>query len=285
MKTKVYGPSPQIDADRLHRIVAEARLSHDETAAHFGVSIPTLTRTMRALGLRSVKGRGSPMEKNPFWKGGRTKDADGYILVKSPDHPHANNNGYVREHRLVMEKKIGRYLLPSEVVHHDDEDHSNNDPSNLFLHASNGEHIREHMREGSIPHEIEDIADGGGARDEECAGFGEAEDGERAIVIAGAAEGDRVVRRTEGGVRQDVQGRGAGDAAEIAGDRGDGDGAGGKSLKAEDDRVGAGDEGLGGSGGAGDGQGDGAGSDGGGERAGEGCAGRRPRLEAPGRPA
>lgn len=144
---------PHIDHVELRRILGEAKLLHHETATHFGVSVSTLTRVMRSLGYRSVKGHGSPMERNHFWKGGRTMDSDGYVLVKAPEHPHANNHGYVREHRLVMEKKLGRYLLPTEVVHHrnDDGDKADNAPSNLELYDSNGDHIREHIQEGSIP--------------------------------------------------------------------------------------------------------------------------------------
>ena len=82
------------------------------------------------------------MESNYFWKGGRTVDADGYILVKTPGHPHADNRGYVREHRLVMEGLIGRYLTPTEVVHHDDRNRANNSPGNLLLFPSNAEHLR-----------------------------------------------------------------------------------------------------------------------------------------------
>jgi hypothetical protein len=91
-----------IDRDDLARIVEEAKLSIAETAVHFGVSIPTITRRMRKFGLHSKKGRGSPMEKNYFWNGGRCIDDDGYVLLKMPDHPHATKAGYVREHRLVM---------------------------------------------------------------------------------------------------------------------------------------------------------------------------------------
>lgn len=142
---------PSIAPDALREVLNEARSSHLEMAAHFGVSAATLSREMRILGLCSVKGRGSPMEKNYFWNGGRMVDADGYVLLKVPDHPNANNNGYVREHRLVMERELGRYLFPWEAVHHKDEDPSNNDPSNLEVYGSNGDHIRDHMLEGSIP--------------------------------------------------------------------------------------------------------------------------------------
>ena len=141
----------QVDEQRLRQLLDEARLSHGEMAEALGISWATLARRMRQLGLRSKKGRGSPMEKNYFWNGGRAVDDDGYVLLKAPSHPYATKAGYVREHRLVMEKKLGRFLLPSEVVHHRDGDRANNDVANLELYRSNGAHLREHMAEGSIP--------------------------------------------------------------------------------------------------------------------------------------
>ena len=55
---------------------------------------------------------------HPMWRGGVKTNTQGYKLIYSPDHPYKDKQGYVREHRLVMEKEIGRYLLPNEVVHH-----------------------------------------------------------------------------------------------------------------------------------------------------------------------
>lgn len=55
---------------------------------------------------------------NPRWSGGRRMDVNGYILIYKPDHPHCQIRGYIFEHRLVMEKKIGRYLDQEEIVHH-----------------------------------------------------------------------------------------------------------------------------------------------------------------------
>lgn len=74
------------------------------------------------------KGKG-----NPNYKGGRVKDGWGYIQIKMPEHPFANSRGYIKEHRLVMEEKLGRYLTPDEIPHHIDFDKVNNDIDNLFL--------------------------------------------------------------------------------------------------------------------------------------------------------
>ena len=75
---------------------------------------------------------------------------DGYVTLRMPGHHLADAQGYVREHRLVMEQKLGRRLEPGEVVHHIDEDRTNNAPENLELFTSNGEHLRA-TRTGRVP--------------------------------------------------------------------------------------------------------------------------------------
>lgn len=57
-------------------------------------------------------------DKNPNWRGGRRFDKDGYVLIYNPSHPMATSDGYMLEHRLVMEKEIGRYLTRGECPHH-----------------------------------------------------------------------------------------------------------------------------------------------------------------------
>jgi hypothetical protein len=56
-------------------------------------------------------------ENNSQWNGGWTTKS-GYIYIYKPDHPHANSDGYVAEHRLIMEEDLGGYLSSDDVVHH-----------------------------------------------------------------------------------------------------------------------------------------------------------------------
>jgi len=76
---------------------------------------------------------------HPAWKGGKfVQKRDGYVYVYAPDHPLAKRNskgggGYYLEHRLKMEKKLGRILTINEEVHHKNGIHGDNRLSNLEL--------------------------------------------------------------------------------------------------------------------------------------------------------
>jgi len=72
-------------------------------------------------------------ELHPYWKGGRTINTQGYVLIRMPSHPNTTCGGYVLEHRLVMEKKLGRYLKSWEEVHHINGKRDDNRDENLFL--------------------------------------------------------------------------------------------------------------------------------------------------------
>lgn len=65
-------------------------------------------------------------EHHPNWTGGR-QIQNGYVFLN------VGGGRRVQEHRIIAEQKIGRKLLPSEVVHHIDGDKTNNDPSNLVV--------------------------------------------------------------------------------------------------------------------------------------------------------
>lgn len=116
-------------------------LSARDMAERLGCSDEPVRRAMARAGIARLAAKARP-ERNAFWAGGYTVDDEGYILAKAPTHPDADRHGYVRMHRIVMERTLGRALLATEVVDHIDGDTSNNDPSNLRVFASNGEHLR-----------------------------------------------------------------------------------------------------------------------------------------------
>jgi len=83
-------------------------------------------------------------ENNPRWKSGKWIDEDGYVMVYSPNHPNKTYGRYIREHRLIIEESIGRFLEKDEVVHHINGIRSDNRIENLVLIKNQGEHISSH---------------------------------------------------------------------------------------------------------------------------------------------
>ena len=77
------------------------------------------------------------------WKGGKIL-IGGYFYIHSPDHPCKTKQDYMCEHRLVMERKLGRYLLPVEIVHHINGVITDNRLKNLILLKNKSEHRKSH---------------------------------------------------------------------------------------------------------------------------------------------
>lgn len=69
----------------------------------------------------------------PNYKTGKFTDWKGYVHILVPDHPNTNMNNYMLEHRLVMEKKLGRLLDDDELVHHINGVRDDNRPENLLI--------------------------------------------------------------------------------------------------------------------------------------------------------
>lgn len=137
------------EVDLLRHLATSQRMSTYDLAPVLGRDAETVRSCMVKHGIPRLS-RGRAMELNYFWNGGRKIDKNDYILVKCPDHPYATVGGYVREHRLVMEMVIDRYLFPHEVVHHKDGNHQNNNPDNLVLYETNGQHLKDELT-GKIP--------------------------------------------------------------------------------------------------------------------------------------
>jgi transposase-like protein len=76
------------------------------------------------------------------------KSREGYLLVKKQEHPQADKNGYVLEHRLVYEDSRNCCIVPKLLghrilVHHRDRNKANNVWYNLML-VIEYEHSRMH---------------------------------------------------------------------------------------------------------------------------------------------
>lgn len=83
--------------------------------------------------------------RKPSKYGGHSKDRYGYVYVYCPEHPHSSADGYVMEHRLVMESYIGRYLEKDEAVHHINRNKKDNRLENLQL-MTRSEHAKLHAQ-------------------------------------------------------------------------------------------------------------------------------------------
>lgn len=83
-------------------------------------------------------------DKSPNYKGGRLSYG-GYVSILKRDHPNCSKIGYVLEHRLVMEKEIGRYLTKQEHIHHKNHIKSDNRIENLEILSPSNHIVREQL--------------------------------------------------------------------------------------------------------------------------------------------
>ena len=109
------------------------------------------SRKCKYKNLSNINSKNRTGADNSNWKGGKNKNNFGYIYIYCPTHPHAINERYVQEHRLVMEKHLGRFLTRKEVIHHINGIKTDNRIENLKLFSSVGTHGAFHSWYANLP--------------------------------------------------------------------------------------------------------------------------------------
>jgi hypothetical protein len=123
--------------------------THKWVAEQLGCSNQHVSTICKANNIKAQRTGPRSGPNHTGWKGG-VKEQKGYRYVYQPNHPNCIKSGYVAEHRLVMEQKLGRFLERDEVVHHIDGNIKNNHPNNLEVFQSNADHLR-HELKGRCP--------------------------------------------------------------------------------------------------------------------------------------
>jgi hypothetical protein len=136
------------DPERVRAQIA-AGMSLAELAEETGHDRDALANFCRQNGIPTPRRGPRGGDRHPKWSGGELV-VGGYRYLSRPDHPNATRQGYVAEHRLVMEEKLGRLLKREEVVHHRNGVPLDNRPENLEVFQSNAEHLR-HELTGRCP--------------------------------------------------------------------------------------------------------------------------------------
>lgn len=144
----------------LYSLYIEQRLSLRAIERETGASSPTVRCWLKKAGIctrtisEAKQGQGPTPDvirasitarRKHFIPGkdmvGYKVDDYGYVHIWD-----ATKKRYVREHRLVLEKKLGRPLLATEDGHHINGIRTDNRPENLELCVSRGEHLRGHSK-------------------------------------------------------------------------------------------------------------------------------------------
>lgn len=75
----------------------------------------------------------------------RTVDKKGYVRILVPDHPRSFCEGWVYEHKLVIERDLSSLVPKGMTIHHINENKQDNRLCNLFV-CSSEQHIKAHGR-------------------------------------------------------------------------------------------------------------------------------------------
>lgn len=146
-----------------HELIAQVRELSDgiRSSTEIAALLERNPRHIRKLMLkydmpRRSDGAGQGALNHQFVSGRRISQ-QGYVLVTPPaGHPTAKrrvgrDSTYMFEHRLVLERALGRPLLDTERVDHLDGLTLHNHPDNLRVFESNAEHLQATLT-GQVPH-------------------------------------------------------------------------------------------------------------------------------------
>jgi hypothetical protein len=118
-------------------------MTSQQIADQFLVYKQSILNSLKRSGVERIKTwKRASGDKNGKWKGG-IRMVKGYRHVYLPGHRLARKDGWVAEHRLLVEEKI---INKTQVVHHKDNNRLNNNKNNLEVFSSNSEHRKEHCK-------------------------------------------------------------------------------------------------------------------------------------------
>lgn len=139
--------------DELYELYYEKGFSTYKIADIHNVHPSSIKYQMKILNIPRRKGDSLKsfyiMEKSHSWKKGSYVTSGGYIKIKvTPDDQFiimADSHRYIFEHRYVMAKHLDRPLARYEIVHHKNNNRSDNRIENLIL-LPNRKHGKRHNR-------------------------------------------------------------------------------------------------------------------------------------------
>lgn len=131
------------DDNKLIELYVKEKKNCKEICRMYGLSTKSSSNVGIKLKKLGVKIRKDAGKNHHNWKGGKIIKGAGYIGIWNPNHPKSDNQGYVYEHTLVVEKQIHRHLKKNEEIHHINMNKKDNDIDNLCL-CNHKTHIKIH---------------------------------------------------------------------------------------------------------------------------------------------